>query len=435
MSTKTLRKRIALVAVSALGFGLISAAPSSAANEIAISSVVASNGAPAAGSSITLTVTGAAGAVGIGVRLTSPTGVKFYGGSDTNPGTGFNTGVSVAAPSSNVSVVTISTDILIEPGVWTVGAGAIDATGLAANQLDTATEIDTAIGATGGNANAAQLLVSNPATSTAMGISMNAGSYAVDALPVVRAWRPTNGVAGTIKFRLDRSADLLETDGTTAVVLGAVKAATVGGTGSFATYTLDSGNDDTAGTYTNSAWVDTNANGLIDGSEPSASVTFTVSGAADAVTASLNRTTLTENDAYDDFTFTATVTDSLGRAVLGQTVKVSECSSAGADVSTSLTDISDNATMTNVAGTNSYYISGTIDTAPTSADTATVYLCAFIGAAVADGVEAELVSIKSLTVVTIGDLITTVTGDSMAMSTGAGIGSYDASTGLQQTLT
>ena len=30
MSTKTLRKRIALVAVSALGFGLLSAAPSSA---------------------------------------------------------------------------------------------------------------------------------------------------------------------------------------------------------------------------------------------------------------------------------------------------------------------------------------------------------------------------------------------------------------------
>ena len=31
MSTKTLRKRIALVAVSALGFGLVGAAPSSAA--------------------------------------------------------------------------------------------------------------------------------------------------------------------------------------------------------------------------------------------------------------------------------------------------------------------------------------------------------------------------------------------------------------------
>ena len=37
MSTKTLRKRIALVAVSALGFGLISAAPSSAADRAAVS--------------------------------------------------------------------------------------------------------------------------------------------------------------------------------------------------------------------------------------------------------------------------------------------------------------------------------------------------------------------------------------------------------------
>jgi trimeric autotransporter adhesin len=61
MSTKTLRKRIALVAVSALGFGLVSAAPSSAAaiTNITISQVAA----PSDASLFIATATGSANAL------------------------------------------------------------------------------------------------------------------------------------------------------------------------------------------------------------------------------------------------------------------------------------------------------------------------------------------------------------------------------------
>jgi len=420
MSTKTLRKRIALVAVSALGFGLVSAAPSSAA--ATANTVTLNKGSVVAGTeSVTVTIVGAATTTGAAVRITNPLGANSYAWTATT--TADSTGLSMPAIATLTSTLTISASYLLEPGTYTIAA----ITEATAADTDTVAEF-TAAKALLEETSKATLTVVSPATSTAMASSMNASGFAVDAGPVIRAWRPTNGVSGSIKFRVDRSADTTPT-------LGTVFAATTGATGNVATYTVDAGNDDTAGTYIYTAWVDTNANDLIDGTEPSTSQTFVVSGAAYAVTASLNRTTLTENDAYDDFTITATVTDSLGRAVLGETVNVSECSSAGADVATSLTDIADNTAMTNVAGTNSYYLSGTIDTAPTAADTATVYLCAFIGADVAAGVDDELNTIKSLTVVTIGDLITTATGNSMAMSTGAGIGSYDASTGLQQTLT
>jgi trimeric autotransporter adhesin len=60
MSTKTLRKRIALVAVSALGFGLLSVAPSSAANRSVgdvKSLALAASASPTAGSEVTVTST------------------------------------------------------------------------------------------------------------------------------------------------------------------------------------------------------------------------------------------------------------------------------------------------------------------------------------------------------------------------------------------
>ena len=60
MSTKTLRKRIALVAVAALGFGLMSAAPSSAANTGigTLSGIaLASSATPTAGATVTVTAT------------------------------------------------------------------------------------------------------------------------------------------------------------------------------------------------------------------------------------------------------------------------------------------------------------------------------------------------------------------------------------------
>jgi hypothetical protein len=408
MSTKTLRKRIALVAVSALGFGLVSAAPSNAAAASATTFSLSSYSI-AAGTGITASIGGAVAEHGLVVVYPDGT-TEGIGGEVTNAALGTSSTVA-----NDASTVTFSTAAFLEPGTYTV-YGVIGANG----EIDSEAELIAAVPTVGA---ARTLTVTNPATSTSVVTSMNAATYAADSAPRIRAWRPA-GASGTIKFRVDRSADTTPT-------LGTVYAATTAGT-NYASYTVAGGNDDTAGTYIYTAWVDTNGNDLVDSTEASGSSTFYISAAAAAVTASLNKTSFTDANAYDDFTFTATVTDALGRAVTGETVNVSECSSAGADVATSFTDIADNTAMTNVTGTNSYYINGSIDTAAT-ADTNTVYLCAFIGADVAAGVTAELVSIKSLTVNAVADLVADGT-TSMSMSTGAGIGSYDATTGLQQDL-
>ena len=66
MSTKTLRKRIALVAVAALGFGLLSAAPSSAtttAVTTGLGTITPADGSVAVGSTVVIPLTLVTGAV------------------------------------------------------------------------------------------------------------------------------------------------------------------------------------------------------------------------------------------------------------------------------------------------------------------------------------------------------------------------------------
>jgi hypothetical protein len=58
MSTKTLHKRIALVAVSALGFGLISVVPASAATTIASVLTLSKGNIVAGAESVTVVATG-----------------------------------------------------------------------------------------------------------------------------------------------------------------------------------------------------------------------------------------------------------------------------------------------------------------------------------------------------------------------------------------
>jgi len=423
MSTKTLRKRIALVAVSALGFGLVSVAPVNAAATVA-SSLTISKGSIVAGvESVTVTAVGVVATpdLGVSIRVVTPSGAKLYGyggaaGTDS-------TGVTNAAIATGSVTFTLAASALLDPGTYTITS----ATGALAADVDTAAEVDTNIATAANEAKSVTLTVASPATSTAMASSMDAAGYAVNTLPIIRAWRPTNGVSGTIKFRVDRSADVTPT-------LGTVFAATTGGTGAFATYTLDTLHDETAGTYIYSAWVDTNDNALIDGSEPSTSQTFVVSGAAATVTATLSKTSLTPADAYDDFTITATVTDSLGRAVLGEDVKVTEATTSACSVTDvlNLTSITANESMTNIAGTNTYTLTRSVDANPAT-DAPITYVCVYIAATLAAAITDEIYTAKALTVNTTGDLVADGT-DSMALSTGAGIGSYSTTTGLQQTL-
>ena len=78
MSTKTLRKRIALVAVSAMGFGLLSAAPSSAA--VSFASITNAGPVRVNGVAVDVMLTGAAGSDTVVVNTT--TAQRLLGHSD-----------------------------------------------------------------------------------------------------------------------------------------------------------------------------------------------------------------------------------------------------------------------------------------------------------------------------------------------------------------
>jgi trimeric autotransporter adhesin len=411
MSTKTTLKRIALVAVSAMGFGVMSVIPANAAIASATTFSLSSYRIVAGSSGLTASLGGAVAEHCLVV--TAPDGTESAIGSEVANAT-LGTSTTVAA---NASTVTFASSAFLTPGTYTI-YGLMGANG----EADSAGECT---GAAPADGTAVTLAVDNPATASAMSVSMGAATYVAGSQPVIRAWRNTSDTSSSaIKFRVDRSADTTPT-------LGTVYAATTGGTGAVATYTVDAANDDTAGTYTYTAWVDTNANGLIDGSEVSASVSFVISGAAAAISATANRSSFIDDAGYDAFTVTATVSDASGRAQTA-TVRYQECTSAGADGG-SYTDLVD-ATAATQIGTNTYAFSGTFDTAA-GADTRSIYVCAFFSS---DNTLATAVTEGTWTYVTLtlnaqGDLVADGT-TSMSLTDSVGIGSYSSTTGLRQDL-
>jgi hypothetical protein len=115
-------------------------------------------------------------------------------------------------------------------------------------------------------------------------------------------------------------------------------------------------------------------------------------------------------------------------------VRVTEATTSACSVTDvlNLTDITANETMTNIAGTNTYTLTRSVDANPTT-DAPITYVCVYIAATLAAAITDEIYTAKALTVNTTGDLVADGT-TSMALSTGAGIGSYSATTGLQQEL-
>jgi trimeric autotransporter adhesin len=276
MSTKTLRKRIALVAVSALGFGLVSVVPASAGDTIA-SSLTLSKGSVVAGAeSVSVTAAGVVATpdLGVSIRVITPTGARLYGfGGAAGTDSAGITNTTLAAASSTF---TIASSALLEPGSYTITA----ATGSLAADVDTAAKIDTNINTVANVARSVTLTVASPATSTAMAASMDASTYAAASTPIIRAWGPTNGFTGSIKFRADVSPDL-------DVAAGAVFAATVTG-GAHATYTVPTTATNVAGSYSYTAFVDTNGDNLVSTGEVTAAVSFTIGGAFSAAVSTLS---------------------------------------------------------------------------------------------------------------------------------------------------
>jgi len=441
MSTKTLRKRIALVAVSALGFGLISVAPSNAAATAA--SISLNKGTITAGAeSISATITGAATTASIGIRVTTPTGSLLYGSDDTTPGTGFSSNITCTALASLATTCTIAAAALLEPGTYTI-TGITDDTASGA-ATDSASEILALVNTGGAAVASTTLTVVSPATSTGVGISVSSSIIATGGAPVVRAWRPTNGVSGEIKFITDRSADLDIAAGT--VEQGADTTST---TGSFDTYTLSE--DDVAGTYVVSAWVDTNDNNIVDGSEPTASVSFTISSATSATDVITVTTSASVVDDEQALTICATITDASGRPLVNALTVKSDSAAAFDAGSISALDVSASAQAMTRDGSTNRYCATTVAESGTLVHTASVdYLdVTFTVENAADTAEAtaivRLVETAQATIPTTsgatifslvgGDGIGSVTSgvrQTLKSTGGANIGTSTATTGMIQ---
>ena len=334
MSTKTLRKRIALVAVSALGFGLVSVIPASAA----IGAVDLDN-----------TTVNAV----VGQQTLIPVKVTTLGGAAANGNT------LVVTPSVDSTLVTIvGADISRATGGMDIAAGSIgdtkwaapaasaggvitlaedgDASAAAANLIDTKTLGSIIVVATAPGSYTVTLAKSGTGTtagnetirlhvSPAQGAAIaaqtladgtNGTIYQVSAdTPTIMVTRPLGQEtsAGAIALRVVsapevtkfpigsviRAGDLVPGTGVTLT-----SAASAFGT-SFSFPALAD-----EGLYEFTAFVDANASNLLDSSEASAAVSFRVVGIADSAVASLDSSSTQSAD--KTFNMTITVKDANG---------------------------------------------------------------------------------------------------------------------------
>ena len=123
MSTKTTFKRIALVAVASLGFGLLSAAPSNAAaiaaNAMALTGTAGTNNSIVVAGTAATVINTTTGGAATGFKITDPSGVVSY------IGTGYaNAAVGTAVQANAVGTLTFATTFLTQTGKYVVDSAA-----------------------------------------------------------------------------------------------------------------------------------------------------------------------------------------------------------------------------------------------------------------------------------------------------------------------
>jgi len=392
MSTKTLRKRIALVAVSALGFGVMSVVPATAAARTATSAGqfgTVTAGA-AAGPVMTATLGGRGGNTDtLAIQVTSgPSGGIFtvtQVGADNTTDTTHTVGASasdntgIAAPADGAVIIQGGFNL---PGTYTVILGA----------STTAT---------------ATINVANPATTVPVASTSNAAPVAGTDEPVITVFRPA-GFSGDLYATVTASPDADLTVGTSikTSVSNKVTIAQVGlgGTTDAArsSFTLEgSGANDVVaavGAYKFLFWIDSNANGIRDASEPvSAEFTQNLVGAASTVSASSDVDTRANVTGYKAFTVTASAVDAAG-AGLRTAPTIVEATG------TNLTNIDSSTTMTSIGG-GQYIINAEINADPTG-DYTDVTLTVTVGSKTADVVirVAAVGTLSSLTSISTADV-------------------------------
>jgi hypothetical protein len=209
MSIKTLRKRIALVAVSALGVGLLSVAPASAANEaditagtlpsIGVVTALAGSSANTADTDITATIV-STGKLSINVAAgTAATNVTVSGGVFTGATSGVAS-YSAAMTTVTSSNTTAIASLMVSPnaGVNRMIIKSYNGSVAVANLIDTATITVTA---------AANVGVLSASDSFAQVVNGAASAEVTTNADVAAGLRVANGSEGEIAFTIHDGTD------------------------------------------------------------------------------------------------------------------------------------------------------------------------------------------------------------------------------------
>jgi hypothetical protein len=300
MSTKTLRKRIALVAVSALGFGLVSTVPANAANSATLINGLATVTIVMGGADATISST-VVDNDDVAYQFTvSPDGFApgdddaIYGGDGASKdrpsgitSATFDTFTTAGVQENNGTTASMTIpNSMLKPGLYTVklGAGATPAnadTELAGTDAGDTVSF-TVVPAVAAGAVTASTSAPFYVTSTSTGTA------------TIVASKPAG--TGALMARIDTAptkATVMPSGytGSGLVVTNLVGSGSAATAASIAlTYDSDATADAavTTGVYTVRLWADANANSAYDSTEISTTVAVTISGAAAAAGSSIS---------------------------------------------------------------------------------------------------------------------------------------------------
>jgi trimeric autotransporter adhesin len=449
MSTKTLRKRIALVAVSALGFGLVGAAPSSAAVATSTVSAVSQTITVAVGQTATTVINLISSvASDLDTLTVTPTNtVKPNDATiiaDTNgtlvAGEFAMTTTDAAAPYAALASVANGVLTLTDPNTANVQLTAVTtATAVGTFRASASAPGRYVYRITVGSTTASTVditVIVTPSTTSGSAITAtqtSASGVAAEGNTITVARTAGAATDGQILGQFTVTADATDAPLTTVygAVSGASGAVTVGGSAAAPSFAV-ARTDLAVGSYTMRFWVDANSNGTYESTETSTTSTFAVAGALSTISVSLSAPTRSNVSGHQTFTVTATVLDSLSGASSAANLYVSETTSAGVDEASSFTDIVDDTPLARVGTTNTYVGTFAVDRASDAVTADTDRLLTYV--TVHNATDLTLSTTKfgtaTLTIVNFAGLDAT---DAIAATSAIGIGSVEA-TGVKNSV-
>jgi hypothetical protein len=450
MSTKTTFKRVALVTVAALGFGMVSVAPSQATTPATSTVSAASTTLTTTAGTAVSTVINliSAAAADTGTLVITPTSVSRPAGAtmavdanDTLATGEFGLNLTGAAtPYSAVDAVSGGVITLTDPataGVQLTATTTATALGTFSVLPTTpgryvfrvsvastaASTVDITVIALPAQASGTTSLtasvspsVSVAATDTVITVARNAGGVEADGaiLGIVTSTSDATDLpVGTVLGRVSSSTTDLEDNVATAV------ASTVNRTFTFdndlSTKALAVASTTLSGTYGFTFWVDANSNGLFDSGEVSTTASYTIVAALSAdtgISVSIDNATRANSDNVREFAVTATIAD-------GAAATITESGTAN------LTNIVAGSSLARVGTSTQYRGTFAVDASPAAgSDFVDVTLTVTSG---------SFSNTATLRVVTLGNLSTVAGIPAAAITDAVGIGTV--TDGVKQTLT